>query len=771
MSINASIVWKSNLQKALTSLKQGKNEKAQEILKEFERYVLSGGSLDDCFTVLLQILDETTFASFKKDGRPEDVDVITCDTSSSVLLTILKSNECKSSGALKVFDKDVIRRILRAFQYHCSTMQRTSETIKRKNQWKAILRETYSNFYSHREFLYDTIIEYFVYLSNLSKSNQPNIPGIALNFMQQPETKVLEGFIGVADLLEVVGAIIQGFDCPLKKKHTQKLLQTGLMPLHDNILPFHELQCLLSVYHRQLSFCVLEFIKKDDLLLTQIINRLCSLLPKLIKGGYSKPAVFLINEVEELLKLLPLEDFNKVKTSFFNVLQLSIESLHYAIAQRSLLLLNTPTVSNLCDSVYDYFSQTIIPILLRVCQNHWNDSTKQMSFQVLLSNSTNPKSRLLNNYNFKTIKESYTERWQSDADSEKLKQKRMLEIKDDLSFTKIVFVNQLGEGSYSQVHHIRRIDHSVSQLYWEDYAMKVMENHQLIEQEYMENAKREIDLLKNYFRNHPNIIKLIGQFEENDKIYLVLEFCERGDLFSVLERLGTVNIEYAKFTLSQVCNALKAIHRNGVAHLDIKPENILISKSGFMKVTDFGSAIFYKDISSDDNYRLQGTAEYLSPKLIAGNNPDPTDDVWAIGCLLYQLLAGTTPFNATNKDELFNKISSRKLFFPTTFPEVAKDLVSKIFCLDRDEYVPMSLLKVMKHEFFNGIDWQHLNDCKPPIPEEGSIKVADIDMDLRQRKASMLITQSLPKQYQYSSFSLEPIPETPEDLDCEAMYD
>jgi len=281
----------------------------------------------------------------------------------------------------------------------------------------------------------------------------------------------------------------------------------------------------------------------------------------------------------------------------------------------------------------------------------------------------------------------------------------------------------------------------------------------------MDNAEQEVRLLKEYFRSHPNIIRLISDFRDGGKLYLVMEYAHRGDLFSVLERLGTVDEDYARFTMSQVCNALKYMHFKKVFHLDIKPENILISRSGVMKLTDFGSAV---DLSTPPaQIKLQGTAEYLSPSLIAQNIPCAGDDVWALGCLLYQLLAGTTPFNGASREELFEKINTRLLIFPHTFPAQAKDLVSQILCLGKDKYQSMDLRDVMKHPFFDGVNWADVNAGDIPMPQEGTIKSSSIDMNLRQRKYSMLATQTLPAKYQYSTFVLPPIPETPESDEME----
>lgn len=481
MAVPPHIVWKSSLQGIIEKLKSQKhNDNLLESISGATKFVKSGGCLEECYATLVELFKETTFKKFSGDSPPETIDdVFGCDEADALLASVLASDQLKAKEASKYIDEDFIRMILRVFQYHCSNVTRSSALIKKKNQWKQILHDTYAQFFCHREFIYRTSMQFFVHISTGTKvASGPHhfgvVPVTAVN-VQNPEPKFLASFHGIAELLEVFGSIIQGFDVPLNKIHTQQLLNTGLIPLHENCYHADDMSCL-GIYHRQLSFCIVEFTKKDESLFSQLLPRLFRTLPKLIKGGFSKPGVLIINECEQLLEEMPKKYLPKIKDSFFTMAQIAVDSLNYAVAQRCLLFLNTNIGREICSTYANYFNQNLVPILIRCCQTHWNDTTKQMSYQVLLHHSKNPESPISRNTTFRIIDEAYNERWQSEKDSESLKEKRMLEPKDNLSFTKLVFVSKLGEGSYSQVHHVRRIDHSVSQLYWEDYAMKVMES-------------------------------------------------------------------------------------------------------------------------------------------------------------------------------------------------------------------------------------------------------------------------------------------------------
>ena len=759
MTISPTLVWRSNLQAINNRLRENKaTRKTATTVDELNHYIQTGGSLEECIRDLVEFFSLSVFRDTQPDeeGFPVEGD--------KTLSLFLLSDASHTPETAEVFDENVIRQILRAFQIRTSVVGRDSDLAEKKQRWRSILHSTYERFYHHRKYMYDTFIEFLSFISKTARKASGGlqfqaIPGAAVDNMA-PDEKFIGGLYSVGDLLEVIGAIIQGLDVPVRKVHNERLLNVGLLPLHEICLGYGETGCALAIYHRQLTFCLAELSKKENKIAVQVLNRLCAFIPKMIRGGYSKPAVYLINECEELLEAVPRETFTRIKDSFFAMVLSAIDSLNYAVAQRSLLLLNTPLVRSLCLDVKEYSYQKIVPILLRIAESHWNDTTQQMAFRILESVAEVPGNPVSQNATFRDIKASYAERFSVEKEAEEKKQRRML-IPKKMSFDKLVFVCKLGEGSYSQVHHVRRIDSSVSQLYWEDYALKVMEEELLAEQGYMNNAWEEVRLLKEYFRSHPNIIRLISDFQDGGKLYLAMEFAHRGDLFSVLERLGTVDEKYAVFAMSQVCNAVKYMHFKKVCHLDIKPENILISQSGQMKLTDFGSAMELSTTPAP--MKLQGTAEYLSPSLITHSIPSFGDDIWALGCLLYQLLAGTTPFNGATREEVFVKIKSRMLIFPSTFPAAAKDLVSQIFCLGKEKYEPMDLRDVMKHPFFDGVNWSDVNAGDIPTPQEGSIKSENIDMNLRQRKHSMLATQTLPSKYQFSSFALRPIPETPEE--------
>ncbi len=163
------------------------------------------------------------------------------------------------------------------------------------------------------------------------------------------------------------------------------------------------------------------------------------------------------------------------------------------------------------------------------------------------------------------------------------------------------------------------------------------------------------------------------------------------------------------------------MHRRGVIHRDLKPENVLLDDKMHVKITDFGTAKildiskntnggtgnsqFDPESSADDNRASSfvGTAEYVSPELLTDKNACKASDLWAFGCIIYQLLAGRPPFKAGNEYQTFQKIVALDYQFPRGFPDVARDLVERLLVLDPQRRLTIEHVK--NHQFFSGITW------------------------------------------------------------------
>ncbi|KAJ5103481.1 Serine/threonine-protein kinase PKH2 [Penicillium argentinense] len=276
------------------------------------------------------------------------------------------------------------------------------------------------------------------------------------------------------------------------------------------------------------------------------------------------------------------------------------------------------------------------------------------------------------------------------------------------------FGNTLGEGSYSTV--VFATDRQTLK----EYAIKILDKRHIIKEKKVKYVNIEKDTL-NRLTDHPGIVRLYYTFQDERSLYFVLDLCKGGELLGVLKRMTTFDEECTRFYGAQILDTIDYMHKRGVIHRDLKPENVLLDHQMYVKITDFGTAKILKTrrpeestssippIDSSDLPEEErassfvGTAEYVSPELLTEKNACKASDLWAFGCIIYQLLAGRPPFKAGNEYQTFQKIVQLDYEFPIGFPAVARDLVERLLVLEPARRLQIEHIK--NHEFFDGISW------------------------------------------------------------------
>ncbi|RVX73772.1 hypothetical protein B0A52_02662 [Exophiala mesophila] len=291
------------------------------------------------------------------------------------------------------------------------------------------------------------------------------------------------------------------------------------------------------------------------------------------------------------------------------------------------------------------------------------------------------------------------------------------------------FGQTLGEGSYSTV--LAAQDRQSGK----DYAIKVLDKRHIIKEKKVKYVNIEKDTL-NRLTDHPGVVRLYYTFQDERSLYFVLDLCAGGELLGVLKRMSTFDEECTRFYAAQILDTIEYMHSRGVIHRDLKPENLLLDENRHIKVTDFGTAKLLSDLRDPDGRTVGfepdstsnenransfvGTAEYVSPELLTDKFACKASDLWAFGCIVYQLLAGRPPFKAVNDYHTFQKIVGLDYEFPRGFPDKAKDLVERLLVLDPQRR--LSLEHAKNHPFFAGIQWgrglwqQPAPRLKPYVP-------------------------------------------------------
>ncbi|KAM9305193.1 3-phosphoinositide-dependent protein kinase 1 [Gastrophryne carolinensis] len=276
----------------------------------------------------------------------------------------------------------------------------------------------------------------------------------------------------------------------------------------------------------------------------------------------------------------------------------------------------------------------------------------------------------------------------------------------DFKFGKI-----LGEGSFSTVVLAKEIASG------REYAIKILQKRHIVKENKVPYVTRERDVMSRL--DHPFFVKLYFTFQDVEKLYFGLSYAKNGELLKYIRKIGSFDETCTRFYTAEIVCALEYLHDKGIIHRDLKPENILLSEDMHIQITDFGTA---KVLSSDSKQAransFVGTAQYVSPELLTEKSACKSSDLWALGCIVYQLVAGLPPFRAGNEYLIFQKIIKLEYDFPEKFFPRAKDLVEKLLVLDPtkrlgcEEFGGFGPLKAQP--FFDGITWQDLHLQTPP---------------------------------------------------------
>lgn len=207
-------------------------------------------------------------------------------------------------------------------------------------------------------------------------------------------------------------------------------------------------------------------------------------------------------------------------------------------------------------------------------------------------------------------------------------------------------------------------------------ALKVLHKSELQQGKVEKQLRREIEIQSNL--RHPNILRLFGHFHDSKRVFLILEFAGKGELYKHLRKETRFPEWKAAQYIAQMAAALKYLHKKHVMHRDIKPENILVGIHGEIKISDFGWSVH-----APNNRRntMCGTLDYLPPEMIKPGSQDnfysEKVDLWSLGVLTYEFLVGEAPFEDTPVMTQ-RRIARGEMTVPTFVSSEAKDLIKRV---------------------------------------------------------------------------------------------
>ncbi|KAM4545825.1 serine/threonine-protein kinase 36 isoform 2-T2 [Odontesthes bonariensis] len=244
----------------------------------------------------------------------------------------------------------------------------------------------------------------------------------------------------------------------------------------------------------------------------------------------------------------------------------------------------------------------------------------------------------------------------------------------------------VGEGSFGRVYKGRK------RFTGQVVALKFMPKVGRSEKE-LRGLKREIEIMRDL--QHPNIVQLFDSFETETEVVVVTEYAE-GQLFQILEDDGNLPESQVSEIACQLVSALYYLHSHRILHRDMKPQNILLGKSGVVKLCDFGFARAMS-VSTLVLTSIKGTPLYMSPELVEEKPYDHTADLWSLGCILYELHTGAPPFYTNSIFHLVQLIVRDQVKWPDTMSNTCMSFLKGL--LTKDPQKRLSWPDLLHHPF------------------------------------------------------------------------
>jgi serine/threonine protein kinase len=273
------------------------------------------------------------------------------------------------------------------------------------------------------------------------------------------------------------------------------------------------------------------------------------------------------------------------------------------------------------------------------------------------------------------------------------------------------------------------------------YALKTLSKVHLLEHttDAIMSTKHEKEIMASL--HHPFIMGMYSSFQDDRYVYLLLPLFQGGELFGrIYHEEGSkygLKEDDAIFYSACIIEALGHLHSRSIIYRDLKPDNVMLTSEGYAVLIDMGLAKFVVG----KTYSMVGTPSYIAPEVLLGRGHNKTVDYWAFGVILFEMLAGTTPFyweGASQKDE-YEAILRADYQCPDSFSAAAKDLIGKLLVLDpaqRLGHMQRGHLEIMSNPWFNFINFKRLRKKEiaspwiPPIKDSMDVSnFANYDPD------------------------------------------
>ncbi|XP_056290833.1 cGMP-dependent protein kinase 2 isoform X2 [Pseudoliparis swirei] len=276
-----------------------------------------------------------------------------------------------------------------------------------------------------------------------------------------------------------------------------------------------------------------------------------------------------------------------------------------------------------------------------------------------------------------------------------------------LPFQDLEVIATLGTGGFGRVELVKLKNENST------FALKCIKKKHIVDTRQQEHIYSEKNILQQ--TNSVFIVRLFRTFRDDKFVYLLLEACLGGELWTVLRDMGYFDEPTARFCTGCVLEAFDYLHTLGIVYRDLKPENLLLDAEGYVKMADFG---FAKKIGlGKKTWTFCGTPEYVAPEVIMNKGHDFGADCWSLGILIFELLTGNPPFSGLDPIKIYTLVlhGIEKVDFPKRIVKRPDDLIRRLCKLNPVERLgnkKNGIIEIKKHKWFQGFNWEGLRRHK-----------------------------------------------------------
>ena len=245
-------------------------------------------------------------------------------------------------------------------------------------------------------------------------------------------------------------------------------------------------------------------------------------------------------------------------------------------------------------------------------------------------------------------------------------------------------------------------------------ALKCMRKSQVVANKLQSRVLDEKNILARM--EHPFILSLLQTYQDAGELYMLLNTALGGELFSLLFKRAPLPDPSAKFYAASAVCLVSYLHSQKVLYRDLKPENLLLDHTGFLKLVDFGCA---KILSAARTFTLCGTPAYLAPEILRNKGHGFGVDWWCVSILSFECLTGTTPFVSNDPMEGFRNAIECRVPWPPTMTTMSRDFIDRLLTVDdasRLGCMDGGSADVRDHPWFCGWSWDNLENKRLPSP-------------------------------------------------------